>query len=211
MFQYLNQFKRNKPMRVVVNGHPALRNTSTPITEITPAVREFAADLTRALVEGETPGVGLAAPQVGVNCRMIVVDTALKGNTSRQGALPGELLLDPQMPVVLINPEIISVSEEVECASEGCLSLPGVNGHVTRPTEVVLTATLLNGESITAQCGGLLARCLQHEIDHLNGVLFYDRIPAEEQKKAEGQMKQLARREASLVALEKKNSQGARK
>ena len=203
MFEFLKQLKRNKPMRIVVNGNPALRSISAPIDEITAETRNFAAELTRSLVESETPGVGLAAPQVGVNLRMVVIDTR-SDEGPRPDALPGELMLEPQMPVVLINPEIISSSSECECTSEGCLSLPGVSGHVTRPKTVVLKSRMLNGSEFTAECGGLLARCLQHEIDHLDGILFYDRIPQDEQRKGKTQMARLEKRELSLLKIAEK-------
>lgn len=188
-------------MRIVVNGHPALRRPSLRIDSITPEILQLGKDLTRSLLECETPGVGLAAPQIGINLRAIVVKTCDDNGRSRPGALPGELLLDPQMPVVLINPEIISVSAETDTISEGCLSLPGVSGKVTRPVSVVLHAQLLDGSEITAECGGLLARCLQHEIDHLDGTLFYDRISKSEQRAAAAVMEKLAKREAGLAAV----------
>ncbi len=190
-------------MRVVVNGHEALRKVSTPIDEITPEIVELAKNLTRSLLECETPGVGLAAPQIGINRRMIVLKTTDDDGRSRPGALPGELLLDPMMPVVLLNPVIISASAETDCITEGCLSLPGVNGKVTRPVTIVLQAKLMNGQEFTAECGGLLARCLQHEIDHLDGKLFYDHISPQEQKAAAPQMRKLAKREACLAAIAK--------
>ena len=202
MFEFLKQFKKDRPMRIVVNGHPALRAKSAPVESITPEVKEFSAKLVRSLLESEVQGVGLAAPQIGVNTRMIAIKTTGEDGKSRPGALPGELILDPLMPVVLINPEIVDKSAETTCVEEGCLSLPGVNGHVTRPATVVLHATLLDGQELTAECGGLLARCLQHEIDHLDGILFYDRIPAEEQKAAAAQMKKLSKREAGLRRIQ---------
>lgn len=200
MFEFLKQFRRNRPMRIVVNGHPALRERSAPVGEITEDVRQFAAELTRSLRESEVAGVGLAAPQVGVNLRMIVIDTAPRGGGApRPEISAGELLLEPRMPLVMLNPEIISAGAECDTVSEGCLSLPGVNGHVTRPTRVTLHTRLLDGEEITVECGGLLARCLQHEIDHLDGRLFYDRLSPAEQKAAAETMKTLAKREASLA------------
>ena len=200
MFDFLKQLRRNRPMRIVANGHPALRRLSEPIGAVTPDVEELARQLVRSLEESEVAGVGLAAPQIGVNRRMIAIHTCDEGGRSRPDASPGELLLDPMMPVVLINPEIIDASQETICASEGCLSLPGVSGHVTRPARVTLHARLLDGQEFTADCTGLLARCLQHEIDHLDGKLFYDRIPADEQKAAAPVMRKLAQREAALAA-----------
>jgi len=200
MFEFLKQFRRNRPMRIVVNGHPALRAQSVPVGEVTEEVRQFASELTRSLCESEVAGVGLAAPQVGVNLRMIVIDTAPRGgNAPRPDISAGELLLEPRMPLVMLNPEIIGTGAECDTVSEGCLSLPGINGHVTRPTRVTLHTRLLDGEEIIVECGGLLARCLQHEIDHLDGKLFYDRLsPAEQQAGAET-MKKLSKRESSLA------------
>lgn len=200
MFDFLKQLKRNRPMRIVVNGNPALRNVSTPILKIDDDVRTLAENLLRSLMESEVPGVGLAAPQIGVNRRMIAVKTTDDKGRCRPNALPGELILAPLMPVVLINPEIVAHSEETVCEEEGCLSLPGVTGKVTRWATVTLHTQLLDGQDLTAECGGLLSRCLQHEIDHLDGKLFYDRISPEEQKIAEPVMRKLARREASLNA-----------
>ncbi len=188
-------------MRIVVHGHPALRTPSVPVGEITQEIRDFAQELLRSLRESEVPGVGLAAPQIGVDIRMIALMTVDEKHRSRPGALPGEVVLESQMPLVLINPEIVDASTETSTAEEGCLSLPGVEGHVTRPTTVTLHATMLDGQEITAECGGLLARCLQHEIDHLDGKLFYDRLSPEEQKKADPQMKKLSKQEAAIRRL----------
>lgn len=200
MFSFLKQFRLNHPMRIVVNGHPALRAKSKPVAEITDEVKNLASELVRSLRGSEVPGVGLAAPQIGINVRMIAIDTAPHdGRPQRPDLSAGELLLEPQMPLVMINPEIVSQGEEMETATEGCLSLPGVNGKVTRPRTVVLRTQLLSGETVTVECAGLLARCLQHEIDHLDGRLFYDRISPDEQKAAEEVMKQLAKREAALA------------
>ena len=201
MFDFLKQLKRNRPMRIVVNGHPALRQLSTPVEIIDDETRALAENLIRSLLESEVPGVGLAAPQIGVNRRMIVVKTTDDKGRVAPDALPGELLLGPLMPVVLVNPEIVAHSEETVCEEEGCLSLPGVSGKVTRWKTVTLHAKLIDNQELTVECGGLLSRCLQHEIDHLDGKLFYDRISPEEQKQAAPIMRKLARREAGLQAV----------
>ena len=210
MFEFLKQFLPNRPMRIVVNGHPALRAKSLPVNKIDDEVRHLGEELVRSLRGSEVAGVGLAAPQIGVNRRMIVIDTAPRdGAPSPADRSPGEILLEPQMPLVMVNPEILSTGGEAVTASEGCLSLPGVEGHVTRPSRVILKTQFLDGGDVTVECGGLLARCLQHEIDHLDGTLFYDRIPAEEKKKAEETMRRLAKREAGLArtaALKKGHS-----
>ncbi len=204
MFDFLSHIKNKRPMRIVVNGHPALRRVSDPVAGIDDEARALAEELLRSLLESEVPGVGLAAPQIGVNKRMIALMTAVDDDrrNPRIGLSPGEMILEPRMPMVLVNPEIVACGEEMSTSEEGCLSLPGVSGEVTRPKTVTLHATTIDGEEFTIECGGLLARCLQHEIDHLDGILFYDRLSEAEKKAGAAQMRLLARREAA-----KSNSQ----
>ena len=196
-------------MRVVCNGNPALRVKSLPVMSITDEIRELARRMIVTMKENELPGVGLAAPQVGVNKRMIVIDTRPTGRKEKRSEKkkqlsPGEIMLNPLMPLALVNPEILSSSAETETCGEGCLSLPGVEGDVTRPSRVLLRAMLLDGKEVMVECGGLLARCLQHEIDHLDGILFYDRIPKEQQEAANDIMAELAAEEAMLAAAQQK-------
>jgi len=186
-------------MRIVCNGHPALRKISEPISAITQDVINLSERMIITMLENDVPGVGLAAPQVGINKRLIVVKTTGEDNQSRKDALPGELFLDQRMPVALVNPEILSFSKETDTCGEGCLSLPGVSGNVTRPSKVVLKATLLDGSTFTGECGGLLARCLQHEIDHLDGKLFFDHLSKEEQAKNTIAMKKLEKKELARL------------
>ena len=123
-------------------------------------------------------GIGLAAPQVGRNIRLVVVDT--RPSEEVAGALfsEGEQLLNPLMPVALLNPVVEPVGDQSSRFTEGCLSIPGIDGEVVRPTRVRLRAKLEDDTDIDVECDGLLARCLQHEIDHLDGVLFVDRMSA---------------------------------
>ena len=201
----LDIFSKSRPqkMRIVLNGHPALRRKSEPVGALTEDIRAFAERLLVSLQESEVPGVGLAAPQVGVNLRMIAIDTRPSEPDPDAVLSQGEVLLNPRMPMVLVNPEILSSSPEKETCYEGCLSLPGVDGEVTRPVSVLLKATLLDGSQVIAECGNLLGRCLQHEIDHLDGVLFIDHSPRDQQKEAERTMKQLKKREAKREEHEK--------
>lgn len=198
MLSFLDKLVKPRRMRVVCNGHPALRKVSLPIVTITPEVRELAARMIVTMLENEIVGVGLAAPQVGVNIRLIVLNTCTDSKRCAPTLSPGELLLNPQMPLALVNPELLSVSEEMDTAEEGCLSLPEISGHVTRPLRVLLSARTLEGEGLQVECGGLLSRCLQHEIDHLDGKLFYDHLDQDEQKIAAPVMKSLERREKAL-------------
>jgi len=111
----------------------------------------------------QAPGIGLAAPQVGVGLRFAIVDL-----------MPD----DKPTPIVLINPEVIARSEELATREEGCLSLPGQYADVTRPARVVVRYTDADGAKRQMEADGLLAACIQHEIDHLDGILFVDHLSA---------------------------------
>ncbi len=141
-----------------VEGDPILRKKAKPVNEINDATR----DLLDAMVETmkEKEGVGLAAPQVGRLRRMITIDV-------------GEGIYK------MINPEIIERSEEQQLDVEGCLSVPQFNGTVYRPKRVVVLYQDEEGAAKIVQAEGLFARCLCHEIDHLNGVLFRDLVEKE--------------------------------
>ncbi|MDQ0290946.1 peptide deformylase [Oligosphaera ethanolica] len=200
MFDFLQKAKPRR-MRIVRHGHPALRKRSEPVTAITPELVALAERMIVTMQENEVVGVGLAAPQVGVNIRLIVIDTRSEKDDSDPAVLsPGEALLNPRMPLALVNPEIVSSSAETECAGEGCLSVPDVSGEVTRPARVILRAKSLAGEELQVECGHLLSRCLQHEIDHLDGVLFIDRISAEEQKIAAPTLARMEKAEQRRLA-----------
>lgn len=182
-------------MRVVTYGNPCLRERAAEIGEITDEIRDLAERMTVTMFENETTGIGLAAPQVGVGLRLVTLATHSPETMPTPDAFPGELLLAPRMPIALVNPRIVSVSEEREPSGEGCLSIPEIYEAVERPVSVVLRTRLLDGQEIEVECGGLLARCLQHEIDHLDGVLFVDHLPADVQRLVRPQLKAIEKRE----------------
>lgn len=161
-------------LKVCYYGDPVLERVSAPLGEITPELRVFADAMIEAMYLYD--GVGLAAPQVGHNIRMIVLDTHQSDEPLPPDASIGERMLVPLMPVVLLNPEMISASEEKVTGEEGCLSFPKIFGDVTRSQRVVFRARLLDGSTVQGEAGGLLARCLQHELDHLNGIVFVERM-----------------------------------
>ena len=134
-------------------GDPVLKEKAKPVSKITKAVRTLLDNMSQTMQDAD--GVGLAAPQVGVSLRVIVIDV-------------GEGLIE------LINPEIIE-SEGCETSTEGCLSVPGMYGDVERFTSVTVQGLDRQGNVATVRGTGLLARALQHEIDHLEGVLFIER------------------------------------
>jgi peptide deformylase len=136
-------------------GEPVLREKAIPIKEITPEILNLIKDMAETMYADS--GVGLAAPQVGVSKRVILVDGEEDGL------------------IVLINPMIIKSEGEV-VEEEGCLSLPGIYSQVKRSSKVKVKALNENGDPIEISKEGLTARALQHEIDHLNGILFIDRI-----------------------------------
>jgi len=191
-------------MRVVICGHPALRKPSLPIAEVTPEIRCLAERMTITMFENEVTGVGLAAPQVGVNIRLITLSTQDSSAPLPPAASPGERMWVPRMPLTLVNPEVLRASTPECSAVEGCLSIPEISGEVIRPETVVVRARTLEGELVEAECGGLLGRCIQHEIDHLNGILFIDRLSDEEKKQIAPLVAELERKERRYLKRNKK-------
>ena len=140
-----------------------LRETAKPVKQITPAHKTLLKDMLETMYDA--PGIGLAANQIGSLERLIVMDCNPQDSEEQ----------DPELgPYMMINPEIIWSSEEKNQYEEGCLSIPDGLGKVTRPAEVTVRYLDCEGNSCELQASGLLATCVQHEIDHLNGVLFID-------------------------------------
>ncbi|CAA2103399.1 MULTISPECIES: peptide deformylase [unclassified Methylobacterium] len=145
---------------LVILPDARLRQVSTPVGTIDDEVRTLAADMLETMYDA--PGVGLAAIQVGVTKRVVTIDTS-KDENARQ-------------PQVFIDPEIVWASEEKRVYDEGCLSIPEYYGEVERPDRVRVRFRDLSGETREIEADGLLATCIQHEIDHLDGVLFIDHL-----------------------------------
>jgi peptide deformylase len=160
-------------------GDPVLRKRAEPVIKVTAAIRELAERMIITMYENEIPGIGLAAPQVGVDLRLITLAVFESPEDLPPNPTPGEVFLASRMPLALINPEIVWASPATDFMEEGCLSIPKLCGEVERPALIIVRASTLDGESFTLQCGNLLGRCIQHEIDHLNGVLFIDRLRPE--------------------------------
>lgn len=161
-------------LKVVKYGEPVLRKRGAKVETITPDIKQLIADMFDTMYAYK--GVGLAAQQIGVAVQLTVID--VRGVTDRPSTL--ELNGKPSdvnefMPLVLINPEVKPVGEPV-AGPEGCLSFPEVYGDVTRPESVDVKALDRDGKPIEFRCGGLLARAVQHETDHLHGILFIDRM-----------------------------------
>ena len=163
-------------LTVVKYGTPVLRQKGARVAAITPAIKQLIADMLETMYAYK--GIGLAAQQVGLALQLTVID--VREVTDRPSAL--ELKGQPAdvggfMPLVLINPEVRPIPGAAEVTGpEGCLSFPEIFAEVTRPETVDVKALDRDGQSIEFRCGGLLARVVQHEADHLHGILFIDRM-----------------------------------
>ncbi|NTF30588.1 peptide deformylase [Rhizobium skierniewicense] len=147
-----------KPL--IILPDPLLRQQSKPIEQVDAEITRLADDMLDTMYDA--PGIGLAAIQIGVPRRMLVIDI------SRED--------EDRNPVVFINPEILKVSDDVSAYEEGCLSIPDYYAEVERPASLTVGYIDRDGKKQTVEAEGLLATCLQHEMDHLNGVLFIDHI-----------------------------------
>ena len=166
---------------VVKLGQDILREKSEPIPEVTDEIRTLAEDMFETMIA--TEGVGLAGPQIGKNIRIFVA------------------IADDDVRRVFINPQIIKTSEELSDYDEGCLSIPQVYETIKRPAKVTVQAINEHGKPFTLEADGLLARIIQHEYDHLEGILFIDRGDKDFAKKTEEQFKRRAQRTAEKAKL----------
>ncbi len=158
-----------------------LRAVSKPVAKVDAAVKKLVEDMFETMYEA--PGVGLAAVQVGVPLRVVTID-----------ATRGE---DEKKPIALINPEILWTSDEVSVHEEGCLSIPEYVDEVERPTKVRARFLGLDGNVMEVEADGLFARVLQHEIDHINGVLFIDHLSKLKRDRVTKKFAKAAKREAA--------------
>src|SRR5512139_3053088 len=156
-------------IRTIVSlPEPVLRRKARPVTEFDSELQTLINDMIETM--REAPGVGLAAPQVNVSQRVIVVEYGEEEEDEN-----GEIIEKPKKLYALINPEIVKTSEEKVPGVEGCLSIPGVVGEVERFTSVQIKGLNRRGRPTKVKAEGWLARIFQHEIDHLNGIVFPDR------------------------------------
>lgn len=196
---FLKKGDKKESLPVAIVGHDVLKQVAEPIAEINDEVLDLCDKMVDAMYAYD--GIGLAAPQVAISKRIVVIDVPGPDQSDDSLALslsPGERMLLPKMPIVLINPELTLIPEILEKAEEGCLSVPDINGPVERPTKVMLRSKIIrveNGEEedVSVECCGLLARCLQHEIDHLDGMLFLDRMTLPDRVKLKPKLIKLKR------------------
>jgi len=152
------------PLEIHTLGNKVLRKSAKRISKIDESVRELVRDMLGSMYTAK--GIGLAAPQVGIHKQLLVIDIDLETPSTP--------------PLVLINPEIVSSSASIETYEEGCLSIPGVYLNVVRPSSIKISYRDEMGRPKKMNADGLMARCIQHEMDHLNGVLFVDRVTNKE-------------------------------
>lgn len=187
---------------IVKYGDPVLRQKGARIDSIDASITRLVEDMLDTMSEAH--GVGLAAQQVGYALQLAVID--VREVTERPSTLELEgkpADVDRFMPLVLINPEVTPVGPVVP-GPEGCLSFPEMYAEVCRPESVDVTATNRDGEPFKFRCGGLLARAIQHEVDHLRGILFIDRMTAEKKRELKPELDPLLAE--TKAALKKKKS-----
>ncbi|MEX0318487.1 MAG: peptide deformylase [Ruegeria sp.] len=171
--------KRN----ILIHPDPRLKKVCAPVTDLTDELRKLADDMLETMYDA--PGIGLAAPQIGVLDRLIVLDCV-----KEEGEAP--------RPLVMFNPEVLSASDETNVYEEGCLSIPDQYAEVTRPKVVEVAWMDRDGNAQRETFDGLWSTCVQHEIDHLNGKLFIDYLKPLKRQLITRKMQKLKREKARL-------------
>lgn len=166
---------------ILIHPDPRLKKLAEPVARVTPEIEALADDMLATMYDA--PGIGLAAPQIGVMQRVFVMDANRDPEVERQ-------------PMVLINPEVTWESGDKNSHEEGCLSIPDQYAEVTRPEQVKMRWLGLDGKTHEQEFDGLWATCAQHELDHLNGVLFIDYLSAIKRQMITRRMVKLKREQA---------------
>lgn len=175
---------------IYVAPHPVLKIIAEPVVGgVTDELRKFMDDMLETMYASH--GIGLAAPQVGVSKRIIVMDI---DQPDDENGGKGK-------PRFFVNPEIIEESEELNVYNEGCLSVPGQYAEVERPATVKIRYLDYNGNEVVEDCDGLYATCIQHEMDHLNGVLFVDHLSTLKRDMLMRKLKKYTRENAEEMAV----------
>ncbi|QYE36445.1 MULTISPECIES: peptide deformylase [Sphingosinicellaceae] len=157
-------------MPIIEAPDPRLRVISEPVAVVDDALRALMDDMLETMYDA--PGIGLAAIQVGVPKRVLVIDLQRPGEVVEEGVEPA----DVRSPQYFVNPEIVWESDEIGLYNEGCLSVPELYGDVARPLQVRVKWLDYDGVAHEEELDGLMATCLQHEMDHLEGILFFDHL-----------------------------------
>jgi peptide deformylase len=186
-------------LEVTKYGNPVLRQKGARIERITPQIKKLIADMFETMHANH--GIGLAAQQVGHALQLTIIDVREATDRPSTLELKGEPAeVDAFMPLVLINPEITPTGDAI-ISGEGCLSFPQIFADISRPGLVEVKALNEKGKPIEFRAGGLLARAVQHEVDHLNGILFIDRMAAAKKRELKPELDEL--QDQTKAALEK--------
>lgn len=177
-------------IRTIVNfPDPVLRQVGARIEEVTDEIRELAEDMVETMYDAN--GVGLAAPQVGESLQLAVIDVSHDEDCVSYLRVNGEeKTLGEVCPIIFINPEVETLGQK-ETDVEGCLSFPDLRADITRPSEVKARLQTLDGEILEVETDGLFARAIQHEVDHLFGKLFIDRMTSARKMAIRKQLKEM--------------------
>jgi peptide deformylase len=174
---------------IVQYGDPILRQQCRPVDPSTPGITELVGNMLETMADAN--GVGLAAPQIGEDLQLAVVDVSHDPECVSYLKVNGEdAEIEDIMPLIFINPKL-EFGQEKELGFEGCLSIQNIRCEVRRPMDVKATLPQLDGSTLVIETDGLLARALQHEIDHLNGILFVDRLSAVGKVSVKNRLKRL--------------------
>jgi peptide deformylase len=174
---------------IVFYPDPVLRKVGELVGEVTPGLRDLAADMIETMYDAH--GVGLAAPQIGVSLQLAVIDVSHDEECISYLRVNGvEKTLKEVCPLVFFNP-VVETRGEKDTDTEGCLSFPDLRGEITRPYEVRATVQTLEGETLVIETDGLFARAIQHEVDHLFGKLFIDRMSSARKLAIRRQLKEM--------------------
>ena len=172
---------------ILIHPDPRLKKVCDPVDRIDDELRALAHDMFETMYHA--PGIGLAAPQIGVNARLIVMDCAKREDEDEDASA---------QPIAMVNPRVVWSSEESREHEEGCLSIPDIYAPVTRPEAVTVRWHDLEGSEVEARMTGIWATCVQHEIDHLNGKLFIDYLGPMRRQMITSKMKKLKRDRARV-------------
>ena len=176
-------------LEIVKYGNPVLRAKGAEIGEVDDTLRKLAADMIETM--NAANGVGLAAQQIGVPVLLAVIDVSDVEDRPSEMFVDGKQVeFEAFMPMVLLNP-VLELGKETDEGTEGCLSFPETTGDITRSIRVKVKAKMLDGKPLSFEATGLLSRALQHEVDHLHGILFIDRMNAAMRAGISGKLKRL--------------------
>ena len=185
-------------LEIVQYGHPILREKGKRIEKISSEIHQLAKDMVETMHAAN--GVGLAAQQIGRALQLTVVDVRGTSISSELWWRGRAEKVDAKMPLILLNPEIVHMDGE-QIGAEGCLSIPDITADIRRAAKISVRFTSLDGVTTGFECTGLLARAAQHEIDHLNGILFTERMEPSVLASYSSQLQQLQQRTLSRMGL----------